>query len=396
MKAAIITIGDEVTSGQIINRNAAWLASELENLKILVQTHITVQDIEEQIIAALEFCDKDCDLLFTTGGLGPTRDDLTRNGIAAWAERDLKFDEASWTRLEKMFAERDLELAESNRQQCFFPEQSKVFVNPNGTANAFAVSPKKNSKQLLWSLPGPPREISGLWQKEIKDHVQTQIPNSDDPLTLLRWHCLGLSEAALGERVESILEGLNLQTGYRPHLPYVEVKVWCPESKLKENELYFKRLDRELSEFLIAKGEDQVAVNFLEKILAYDSVTLVDMGSLGKLAFELRTAAFHKKLWTTNLSILTDWDLASYDVKAALDEALTINDEHALVLVMGSLKPDGSWEVGQIINGTIEIAELRLPKGRKSATSEPSERALAFQAELSLIHWQRRLKAELN
>ena len=125
MNVAILTIGDEVSSGQIINRNSAWLAARLEDLQLTVSLHLTVQDIDSQIIDALHYCGAHASFIVTTGGLGPTRDDLTRHAVASWAGQSLVFHEDSWRRLEAQFSDRQIPLAESNRQQCFFPRIAK-------------------------------------------------------------------------------------------------------------------------------------------------------------------------------------------------------------------------------------------------------------------------------
>ena len=148
MKAGILTIGDEVSSGQILNRNAGWLASHLEDLKFEVPLHITTQDKPKQIKRALAYLEESCDLIFTTGGLGPTSDDLSRHAISEWLDKDLDFDDNSWQRIIHLFEERGIELADSNRQQCFFPKGAKILTNHAGTANGFYSHHTNKNKHL--------------------------------------------------------------------------------------------------------------------------------------------------------------------------------------------------------------------------------------------------------
>jgi len=230
MRCSVLTIGTELTSGQILNRNAAWISAQLESLGLGVSLHLTVPDERSLILDALEIIRRQCDLLFITGGLGPTSDDFTRDVIADWMGKGLVFHEASWERIVARMGMLGIPVAPSNRQQCFFPEGAQVLSNSQGTADAFHAF--FQSKQL-WVLPGPPRELAAIWSEHIDTQLKGLVPN-ESRKTLYTWQVIGRSEAELGEAIEKAVAQLDrtaregLVTGYRAQRPYVEVKVWAP------------------------------------------------------------------------------------------------------------------------------------------------------------------------
>jgi molybdenum cofactor synthesis domain-containing protein len=227
MRAAILAIGTEITSGQIINRNAAWLAERLEELGVEAPFHLAVPDERGLMRDALELAHARAEWIFVTGGLGPTTDDFTRDVIADWAGLPLEFHEPSWLKIQNRLSRAGIAVAESNRQQCFFPRGSTIYSNAQGTADAFGLThPAGQGK--LWALPGPPREVLAVWESGgIRAEVQALAP-ARKRLELLTWQTLGRSEAEVGEVAERAVQGAGLLMGYRAHRPYVEVKVWAP------------------------------------------------------------------------------------------------------------------------------------------------------------------------
>lgn len=150
-KASLLTVGTELTTGQILNRNASWLSEKLTNLGIHVVLHETVADDHEMIYKALEHCAHHSQLIFVTGGLGPTTDDFTRLVVAEWLNHPLEFHEASWKAILDRLGKFGLPVAESNRQQCFFPKNSQILPNPQGTAAGFTAQIDKKERSLLYT-----------------------------------------------------------------------------------------------------------------------------------------------------------------------------------------------------------------------------------------------------
>ncbi|MCM2324110.1 MAG: competence/damage-inducible protein A, partial [Oligoflexia bacterium] len=146
-RASVLAVGTELTAGETLNRNAAWISEKLTRLGVEVVLHETVRDSRPEILAALEHCGRSSELLFVTGGLGPTTDDFTREVIAEWIGKPLQFHEPSWTGIQERLRQLAVPVAPSNRQQCFFPEGARVLPNSQGTANGFLL---QKDGLLLW------------------------------------------------------------------------------------------------------------------------------------------------------------------------------------------------------------------------------------------------------
>lgn len=227
-RASLIAVGTEITSGQILNRNAQWIARKLESVGLETVLHLVVPDDWALIRRGLEMAVAESNYVFVTGGLGPTSDDFTRKVVAEFLGEELSFDESVWQSVCDKLSSRGLTPKDMQKQQCWFPKSSVVLHNSAGTAAGFFWKGRENLK--MWVLPGPPREIEAIW----KDHVESQLrefrPRAAAIVKLI-WNCLGAPESYVAERVEPIMERYpNWQVGYRVHQPYCEVKVW-PKSQ---------------------------------------------------------------------------------------------------------------------------------------------------------------------
>lgn len=165
MKASIIGIGTEITAGQILNSNGQWISKKMTALGVEVTTHIAIPDDRQIILDTLDFCKNKSEIIFVTGGLGPTTDDFTRDVVAEWAQKEMFYDQASYDKIEVRLKARGIEMRESQKQQCYYPKGSTILVNNNGSANAFML--EAQDKTII-VLPGPPKEIDTIWN----DHLE--------------------------------------------------------------------------------------------------------------------------------------------------------------------------------------------------------------------------------
>lgn len=164
MKASIVTIGDEILIGQIVNTNSAWIAGQLNAIGIRVHRMISISDSAEEIHLCLDREFKDVDLIITTGGLGPTSDDITKQTLAEYFGTRLVFNPEAFRDVEAFFAARGLPVTEANRQQAMLPENALSLPNPEGTARGMWFT--KGSKQLI-ALPGVPYEMMVIMENEV-------------------------------------------------------------------------------------------------------------------------------------------------------------------------------------------------------------------------------------
>ncbi len=172
MKAEIINIGDEILIGQIINTNAVWLAQELNSIGIAVGSMITVGDEKNEIIYSIDKALKRHDILIITGGLGPTKDDLTKDILTEYFQTQLIFNQDVFDLLTAFFEKRGRQLNDANKTQCYVPESCEVLMNYWGTAPGMLF--KKDNK-ILVSLPGVPYEMKELMKKYILPFLQKKF-----------------------------------------------------------------------------------------------------------------------------------------------------------------------------------------------------------------------------
>ncbi len=290
-RARILAIGTELTQGQITNRNAVWISERLTNLGIEVTAHVTVPDDHALIRAALDEAAAASEILFVTGGLGPTTDDFTRDVLAAWIGSELRFHEASWTKIVRRLSERGIEVAPSNRIQCFYPDGAIILENLEGTADGFRfrrITGEHATEVVV--LPGPPREGQYLWERFIGTWLIETFPAAA-PADLETWSCVGKSESSLGEVVEAAVAGFGVTTGYRASVPYVEVKIWIPKDLARERRLaLLARLNQELAPYSVARNGEDLAERLLATLTrttGNEGLTFIDLGSAGRLTERL-------------------------------------------------------------------------------------------------------------
>jgi nicotinamide-nucleotide amidase len=385
LKASILAIGTELTSGQITNRNAAWISERLVDLGVETVLHETVADDRAMIRVALDRCREVSQLVFVTGGLGPTTDDFTREVIADWLDKPLQFYEPSWKKIQERLTRFGIRVAESNRQQCFYPEGAQVIVNAQGTADAFTAPLSLSSGEgQLWVLPGPPREVEAVWTEAIEAQVRARAPHLK-PLKLLTWQCIGKSEAELGEITERALAGSGLQTGYRAHRPYVEIKVWCTDEDMRTQAAALEALDQAITPWVATRQGADLAARLLRLAAYADEIEVADACSGGVLAERLgallREPQYEEQAAATIL--MTEW-LSPEDPLAWVEQALEDADASTLTLVIAGFTNDGEWAIGLRSEGGAPRTESSRTPYRGTELMDRSRR---YAVELALKRW---------
>ncbi|MFN8944449.1 MAG: competence/damage-inducible protein A [Pseudobdellovibrionaceae bacterium] len=272
MKATVLGIGTELTTGQIVNKNASWISAQLKRRGVTTALHLVVPDERDLILAALNECSKFSDLIFVTGGLGPTSDDFTRDVITEWTERKTFFHEPSWEHVNSRLTARGFTVREFQKQQCFYPEGSTVITNPQGTANGFYLQDRNKD---LFILPGPPREIEAIWNSFIQEWLVKKTINLD-PLITKSWDTIGVGESEIAYIAEKILANQKIEKGYRVHLPYVEFKLTYLASQQDQFEDLVSKIDRALQPYTLVRNSEDLAQTVSEKILTVKQFALHD------------------------------------------------------------------------------------------------------------------------
>ena len=162
--AEIITIGDELLIGQVIDTNSAWMGQKLNSIGVKVKQITSVSDDAEHIIAALTEARKRADLIFITGGLGPTKDDITKITLCRYFNTTLRFDEKSFEVITEIFKARGRGVTDANRKQAEVPSNCEVLLNKWGTAPGMWFD---DEGKVFVSMPGVPYEMKGIMENEV-------------------------------------------------------------------------------------------------------------------------------------------------------------------------------------------------------------------------------------
>ena len=199
MNAEIIAVGTELLLGDIVNTNAQYLSQELAHLGINVYRHIVIGDNSQRLQAAMGEAFSRCDLVITTGGLGPTADDITKEAAAAYFGLEMQLDEPSLEQIAGFFTRIGSRMTENNRRQAYFPVGAQVLSNSAGTAPGCIV---ESNGKICMLLPGPPREMKTMYETHVKPYLERL---SGDVLVSLVLRLVGIGESAMEDKIADIL-----------------------------------------------------------------------------------------------------------------------------------------------------------------------------------------------
>ena len=205
VKAEIVSIGTELLLGDIVNTNASFIARELAGLGISCYYQSVAGDNFKRLKEVIDIAFSRSDIVITSGGLGPTDDDITKEVIAEYFNTELEFDEKIWNKILKYMEGRDF-IAPSNRKQAMLPKGAYVFENNNGLAPGCAV---ENNGKTAILLPGPPAELVPMFRERVKPYLEKK---QNVTIVSHELHLSGIGESAAAEAVRDIIEKGNNPT----------------------------------------------------------------------------------------------------------------------------------------------------------------------------------------
>ncbi|NVN95383.1 MAG: competence/damage-inducible protein A [Bacteroidetes bacterium] len=221
MVAEIISIGDELLIGQVINTNASWMATQLNLIGIDVVQITVISDNKEAIKTSIDNAFKRADIIMMTGGLGPTNDDITKICLCEYFDSKLVFDESTYLRIEKLFAQRGFDVTALNRQQAEVPDKCKVIPNNNGTASGMWF--EKNGKILI-SMPGVPFEMKTM----VTNYIILQLKILNKVVIFHKTiHIQGIGESFLADLIKDWENQLpnNIKLAYLPQPGLIRLRL---------------------------------------------------------------------------------------------------------------------------------------------------------------------------
>lgn len=229
LRIAALSIGDELLDGRIKDGNTHDLGNALSALGLELGEARVIPDVRQTIVDTVRALVQNYDIIVTSGGLGPTSDDVTAECLAEAAGCGLRFDEPSFVRMQAMFEGRGIEMPANNRRQAMLPASSRTLVNQMGTAPGFVTPFVVGDRSVeVWSFPGVPREYQHLRDDELLPVLLRRLASSGAALTLVRrtLRCLGLAESAIGERLTPLEKAHpDVRVQYRAAFPEIIVRL---------------------------------------------------------------------------------------------------------------------------------------------------------------------------
>lgn len=222
MQAEIVSIGTELLLGEIVDSNAAYIARQLASIGLNLFFKTTVGDNAERIAYVLQQAMVRSDVIITTGGLGPTVDDVTREGVARATGRELVTDPEALQQIEAIFARWGRPLAENNRRQALIPAGALVVRNPVGTAPAFIV---EHAGHLIISLPGVPREMEYLMQNAVLPFLRERLQTGEVVIKSKVLRTCAIGESSIDEQIGDLEKSTNPTVGLAAHAGQTDIRI---------------------------------------------------------------------------------------------------------------------------------------------------------------------------
>ncbi len=272
--AELLTIGDEILYGQIVDTNSQWMSVELDKIGVKVIRKTTVGDVEEEILTAFAEAEKRADVILITGGLGPTSDDLTKPLLAKYFNCDLKINEEALAEVTEFFKSRGRELTELNRQQAALPSACEKITNPIGTAPGMWFT---KGDKVFMSMPGVPHEMKRMMTEQVLPRIAKKYQLPVIYHKVIR--TIGLGESFLAEKISDWEKSLppHIKLAYLPSLGEVKLRLTCFGDSLHQLEQEANHLIEKLKEIvgqnIYGYGEDPIEVA-IGKLLREKKLTL--------------------------------------------------------------------------------------------------------------------------
>ncbi|WP_312080713.1 nicotinamide mononucleotide deamidase-related protein YfaY, partial [Pantoea septica] len=302
IRVEMLSTGDEVLHGQIVDTNAAWLADVLFQNGLPMSSRSTVGDSLSSLVETLQARSEVADVLIVNGGLGPTSDDLSALAAAKASGVELVLHQAWLDNIEAWFASRGRVMAASNRKQAEIPANAEMLDNPVGTACGFAL---RLNRCWIFFTPGVPSEFKVMVEQQILPRLKQQFDLPEPPLCL-RLTTFGRGESDIAAELEPLALPEGVVMGYRSSMPIIEIKLTGPASQRVAMEQVWQQVRLLLAECTIFEGTE---------------------GLPALLARELNDRGFRLALSEQYTAGLLHWQLATAAVPLSAAEILPAQQE---------------------------------------------------------------------
>jgi nicotinamide-nucleotide amidase len=248
MRAEIIAIGSELLLGQIIDTNSSYISKRLAENGIELTQTTTVGDDLQRMKEVIQEAIVRSNIIITTGGIGPTEDDLTREGVAEVFQRPLTFQPHLMEQIEDLFKKRGFRMAENNRKQAYIPEGSIPIENPKGTAPGFIVEYSNGS---IISIPGVPPEMEYLMEKTVIPYIRKRFGLKHEVIQYRVLRACGLGESAIGLQIKDLMKGSqNPSVGTLASIGDIRIRITAKAQSPEEASTLIGEMEQKIRERL--------------------------------------------------------------------------------------------------------------------------------------------------
>ncbi|MHC2070983.1 CinA family nicotinamide mononucleotide deamidase-related protein [Bremerella sp. T1] len=301
MIAEIVAIGDELTSGQRLDTNTQWISQQLEMLGIEVLFHTTVGDDLEANIQVIKNALARANLVISTGGLGPTDDDLTRQALANATSTSLELHAESLEHIQRRFSMRGREMPPKNQIQAMFPSGSRVIPNPNGTAPGIDLDYSVGlHKSRFIALPGVPAEMKEMWAATVSPSLSGQ----GTAKKIIRHHvvkCFGVGESHMEALLPDLIKrGREPRVGITVHQATISLRITASSPSAEQCDSAIRDTVRQIheavGELVFGEGDEELQDVVIRDLLARgETLATVESSSSGLLGFWLGAVDDHRQ-----------------------------------------------------------------------------------------------------
>jgi len=359
MQAAIITVGDEILIGQVIDTNSAWLGQKLSEVGIQVKKTFSVGDQHNEIILGLTQALNEADIVFMTGGLGPTKDDITKKAIADFLGVELFFHQETYDRIKRLFERLGRPMSPSHDAQCLMPEGVQILKNSMGTAPGMMFY--HQGKRII-SMPGVPYEMKSIMEEVVISLLRAESTNFIFHKTILT---SGVGETTIENKISNIVSSFpsNIKIAYLPALAQVRIRISASgdnEAELSKQVVLYSgfiseritdvvygydnsSLEKEINRIAIEKGlkigtaESCTGGLVASKLVSVPGSSNYFMGSIVAYYNDIKTNILHVKKKTID----THGAVSEATVMEMVDGAIDLLNVDVAVAVSGIAGPDG-------------------------------------------------------
>jgi nicotinamide-nucleotide amidase len=244
MKAEIIAIGSELLLGQIVDTNSSYIARTLAEAGIELTQTVTVGDDLQQIVATIREAISRSSVVITTGGIGPTEDDLTREAVAEVFQRPLTFQPHLMEQIESLFKRRGFRMVESNKKQAYIPEGAIPIENPKGTAPGFIV---EHSEGSVISIPGVPLEMEYLMENTVIPYLRKRFNIEHQVIQYRVLRACGLGESAIGLQIRDLMkQSQNPLVGTLASVGDIKIRITAKAETPEEASGLIEKMEHEI------------------------------------------------------------------------------------------------------------------------------------------------------